>query len=435
MTGDGSWGTQSLTAVPSQPLAVTAPSSWAGMALGISEAEQDQIVAEAVDALQRQGLPLNLLRDTAQLAAKAQPVVVSAVTRRGQVVSPALQSALIQRVVAQVGGLGFLNGLIPARNFDPGYSEIALTPDGGVWVLRKGAQDFEQLTLRPSAAEVWRAVESLLAPLGRSVSEATPSVDAKLPRSEGMGGARVKILHPLLTPGQGYPSINVRLFEARPVRPEQLVEWRVAPPAVIQTLVETVSRQARLLVIGGTGTGKTTFLSALASGIPKQARVVKIEDPEEIWLDHPHVVTIEARPALPGSTVPAYTLKNGVDDAMRMSPRWLILGEVRTGDAAMSLFRAQMSDHPGLSTFHAESPEHAVSRMGVIMEADVKVDPNTLKAIFVEAIDLVVQVGWLDGRRQMLGAWEVEHRMQDNQVRFRQLYRPGEVAMQPMERR
>jgi len=163
--------------------------------------------------------------------------------------------------------------------------------------------------------------------------------------------------------------------------------------------------------------------------------VVKIEDPEEIWLDHPHVVTIEARPALPGSSVPAYTLKNGVDDAMRMSPRWLILGEVRTGDAAMSLFRAQMSDHPGLSTFHAESPEHSVFRMGVIMGADVKVDLDTVKGIFVEAIDLVVQVGWLDGRRQVLGAWEVERRMQDNQVRFRQLYRPGEAVMQPVERR
>ena len=94
-----------------------------------------------------------------------------------------------------------------------------------------------------------------------------------------------------------------------------------------------------------------------------------------------------------------------------------------------------MSDHPGLSTFHAESPEHAVFRMGVIMGADVKVDLDTVKGIFVEAIDLVVQVGWLDGRRQVLGAWEVERRMRENQVCFRQLYRSGDTTMQPLQRR
>ena len=412
-----------------------AVSSWAGMAQAISEPEQAQVVGEAVDLLQRQGLSLTTLRDAAQLADKVQPALVSVITRRGLVVAPDLRATLAQRVVAQVGGLGFLNSLIPAKGFDPGFSEVTLNPDGSVWAMRKGAQDFELLPLRPSVAEVWRAVETLLAPLGRSVSEATPSVDAKLPRAEGMGGARIKILHPILVSGAGYPSINVRLFESRPVLPEQLVAWGVAPAPVIEALVETVARHVRLLVIGGTGTGKTTVLSALANGIPQSARVVKIEDPEEVWLEHPHVVTIEARPAMPGSSVPAYTLKHGVDDAMRMSPRWLILGEVRTGDAAMSLFRAQMSDHPGLSTFHAEGPQRSVARMGVIMGADVKVDIDTVRSIYVEAIDLVVQIGWIDGRRQIVGAWEVLPELVEGQVAFHQLYRPGDQAMLPLTRR
>ena len=147
----------------------------------------------------------------------------------------------------------------------------------------------------------------------------------------------------------------------------------MAPPAVIEALLEHVARGLRLLVIGGTASGKTTLLSALCHAIPRQARVVKIEDPEEIWLDHPNVVTLEARPAPPGSSVPPYTVKNGVDDAMRMAPKWLIVGEVRHGDAALALFRAQMSDHPGLSTFHAEGPEEAVFRMAVVMWADAQV--------------------------------------------------------------
>jgi len=409
--------------------------TWSSMIQTISEQEQAWVVSEAVDVLQRQGLTLTAVRDTMQLAAKAQPALVSAAGRRGLVIPSDLQSTLVQRVVAQVGGLGFLSALLPNGSFDPGYSEITLNPDGSVWARAKGVRDFDQLSLRPSIAEVWRAVETLLAPLGRSVSEAMPSVDAKLLRAEGTGGARVKILHPVLVPGSGYPSINIRLFEAKPVQPERLIEWKVAPASVIHGLVEAVSRQTRLLVIGGTDTGKTTVLSALANGIPKQARVVKIEDPEEIWLDHPHVVTVEARPAVTGSTVPAYNLKNGVDDAMRMSPRWLILGEVRTGDAAMSLFRAQMSDHPGLSTFHAEGPKRAVTRMAVIMGADMQVDRDTVNGIFTEAIDLVVQVGWVGNRRQILGAWEVEPELQGNNVSFRQIYQLGDANMLPLTRR
>ena len=410
-------------------------SSWASLSRSISAEQQAQVVAQAVDLLQRQGLSLTALRDGGQMTERARLAVIHVIARLGLVVSPQQQAALVQQVVAQAGGLGFINQLLPGRGRDPGYSEIALTPDGSVWALRKGAPDFERLPLAPPLAEVWRSVETLLAPLGRSVSEATPSVDAKLPRSEGMGGARVKILHPILVPGLGYPSINIRLFEPRPVRPEQLVAWGMAPEAVIQALVEAVSRQARLLVIGGTATGKTTVLAALCSGIPRPARVVKIEDPEEIWLDHPHVITIEARPAPPGSSVPPYTLRDGVDDAMRMSPRWLIVGEVRKGDAAMSLFRAQMSDHPGLSTFHAEGPEQAVFRLAVILFSDVGVEMPAARAIFAEAVDLVLQVGWLDGRRQILGVWEVARLLDSGEVSFHCLYRPGDQTMLPMHRR
>ena len=413
---------------------MTQSSSWATLAQTISSEQQTLVVTQAVEQLQRQGLPFWALRDSDKLTAAATPAVATVVSRLGLVVSPAVQGSLVQQVVAQTGGLGFLNGLLPSKAHDPGYSEITLNPDGSLWVLRKGAPDFESLGVKPPVTEVWRAVETLLAPLGRSVSEATPSVDAKLPRSEGMGGARVKILHPILAPGNGYPSINIRLFEPKPVRPEQLVGWGVAPEPVIEGLVEAVSRQARLLVIGGTATGKTTILSALCSGIPKTARVVKIEDPEEIWLDHPHVVTIEARPAPPGSSVPPYTLRDGVDDAMRMSPRWLIVGEVRKGDAAMSLFRAQMSDHPGLSTFHAEGPGQAVFRLAVILFSDVGVEMSAARAIFAEAVDLVVQVGWLDSRRQLIGIWETGQ-ASDSGVTFRQLYAPGETTMQPFRRR
>jgi pilus assembly protein CpaF len=192
--------------------------------------------------------------------------------------------------------------------------------------------------------------------------------------------------------------------------------------------MDCAARRLRVVVSGGTGTGKTTLLSAICHGIPMDARVVKIEDPEEIWLAQEDVVTLEARPAPPGSEVPGYNVADGVDDAMRLIPAWLIVGEVRTGQAALTLFRALMSDHPGLTTFHAEGPDEAVYRMGVLMFTDCGVKFEAAKAMFGQAIDIVVQLGWRDGTRRALGIWEVSW-MTGGYVKFRQLWRPGEDEM------
>jgi pilus assembly protein CpaF len=262
----------------------------------------------------------------------------------------------------------------------------------------------------------------LLAPIGRSVSEAVGSVDAKLPRMAGMGGARIKIIHPRLAPGNGFPSINVRLFEPKPVTLEQLLAWEVAPQEVLEGLLKLVHDGYRIMISGGTVTGKTTMLSAIANGIPKDARVVKIEDPEEIWLDHPNVVTLEARPPMPDLSVQPFTVRDGVDAALRMSPRWLIVGEVRTGDVAMSLFRAQMSDHPGLTTFHATSPEHAIHRMALIMFADRDIRFQAAKEAFAAAVDIIVQIGYLGRKRKVLGIWGVHDQLKGGDVKLEPLW-------------
>jgi len=198
-------------------------------------------------------------------------------------------------------------------------------------------------------------------------------------------------------------------------------------------LVNAVAQAVRVLVIGGTASGKTTLLSALCHGIPKEARVVKIEDPEEIWLDHPHVVTLEARPAQVGSSIAPYSLASAVDDAMRMSPKWLIVGEMRRGEAVAALFRAQMSDHPGLSTFHAEGPEAAVMRLNLLLAADVGIRAEAAKEMFCQAVDLIVQVGWQNGKRAMVGVWEVGKSLKGGNVQFRHLYKPGDATLQPIE--
>jgi pilus assembly protein CpaF len=254
-------------------------------------------------------------------------------------------------------------------------------------------------------------------------------------------------LHPAIVPGVGknYPSMNIRLFEPKPVPPEQLIEWKVAPEEVVRELVDLVRRRTRVMVIGGTATGKTTLLSALCSGIPKEMRVVKLEDPEEIWVDHPHVVTVEARPVSPGAAITGYNLVDAVNDAMRMSPTYLIVGEVRKGDQALALFSAMMSDHPGLTTFHAEGPDQAINRIAILMYADAGVRMEAAKAYFAQAVDLIVQIGWpRDGdgnpqydpdgahRRKIIGVWEVVKELRGGSVKFKQIYQHGEAGLQEL---
>ena len=337
-------------------------------------------------------------------------------------------SDIAERLVARVTGLEFLFPLLKRDDI----SNIFINPDGTLRVQRKGKQGYETLKENLDPREIDRINEALLRTSGRALTEATPSVDCKLPRIETLpglkGGARVKLIHPIIATGKfELPSISIRLYETKPVYPERIIEWKMAPAKVVEKMLEWIGRKTRVLVVGGTNTGKTTLLSALCNGgIHKDSRIVKIEDPEEIWLDHTHVVTLEARPAPPGSSVPPYKIKDGVDDAMRMSPDWLIVGEVRTGDAALTLFRAQMSDHPGLSTFHAESPELAIYRMGNLLISDTQEsNMENARSTFSMAVDMVIQVGWLENRRQILGVWEVEKKLIDGDVKIRQLYTPG----------
>ena len=415
--------------------------SWGGFFQGLSPEDETNIIDTATSRLSDKMSFVQTV-DTDYLSGEAILAVKAVINDRRMNTTREIETSLVEKVIGKVNGLSFLMPIFKRNDI----SEIACNPDGNCWILKKGEPSFEQYNKEPlNPQEVSRAMDALLRPVGRSVNEAVPSVDAKLPRIESLqglkGGARVKILHPSIVPGPGdYPSINIRLFESTPVLPEKLISWNVAPESVIMGLLGFVGRGARLLVCGGTASGKTTFLSAMTNGIPKNARVVKIEDPEEIWMDHPHVVTIEARKAPIGSTsVVDYTLRSGVDDAMRMSPKWLIVGEVRTGDAATSLFRAQMSDHPGLSTFHADSPEAAVERMGLMMQMDAKVQMSTAKALFAMSVEALCQVGWVsvDGKnkRALIGVWEVDSKLNNGDVVFRQLYGYGDKEMKALQRR
>ena len=413
-------------------------SGWGSVSRKLSPEQMQEIIEQAAQTLGA-NLPFGALRDRQKLTTLANQAIRNSVKTLGAPNPSQTQlNQMINQLVSKMGGMGFLDALMPPMSHD--YTDIQLNGDGVVWVRRKGELYFEKLDIRPSQKESWRAVEAILAPAGRALTEATPSVDVKIPRDPSIefGGARVKAIHPIVAVGE-WPTLSIRLYEGVPVPPEKILEWNVMPNFVMEGLLTAVRNRLRVMVIGGTATGKTTLLSALCHGIEPQARIVTIEDPQELWLPHPNITTLEARPAPPGSTVPPYTIEDGVADAMRLSPTHLIVGEVRKGEAALSLFNAMMSDHAGLTTFHAESPENASFRLAVLMAATEKrVQYTAGKGLFSLAIDLVVQVGFhpQTEKRACMGVWEVDPELKHGEVRFRKLWTPGKNEMlQPQRKR
>jgi len=337
-----------------------------------------------------------------------------------------IEADLALRIQHQMMGLGFLEPLLGRGDL----SEVMLNQDGSLWVLPRGAtnpvrvEELEPGFVRPCVTEVRIVVDKLLGAVGRRVNEAEPIVAARLPRSPKLpAGARVNVVIPRVANGD-YPIVNVRFYEEKPVKPEQLLEWGELSEPMMEFLRQAVERQLRLMVAGGTATGKTTLLSCLAGLIPPDQRVLLIEDPAEIFLDHPHVVSLEARPP---TVEGRYGVSVGdlVTTAMRMSPRWLIVGEVRHGSAAVWLLRAQMSDHPGMSTIHADDPRSAVETLCLLamIDNDPPVRYKATKTLITRALDLFVQIGvdrW--GVRRVLRVGEVADELKSGEVWIEDLW-------------
>lgn len=386
---------------PGAPLTAPAPAAAVG-----ADPQVERLVEAALPAMQDL-LDLALLADPAQLKLLCEAQTRRVASERGSTgMSPVLLEQAARRLQARITGLDFLDDLMLSGE----YTDIKINSDGTVWTRSKGDTHFAaQTQLRPDPTQVQRMVTALLAATSRACTEATPSVDAKLPRGGPYGGARIKVLNPTICGGI-YHHIDLRLFEPRPVSPAQIVqEWHMCPEGVMERLLDAVRGERRILVAGGTGTGKTTLLSAMLSALPRNATLVKIEDPEEIWVDLPNVETLERRERPDGSEVSPYETDDAVNDAMRMSPSHLVVGEVRTGQAARALLRALMSDHSGATTFHASSPYEVMERLSVLMEDDCGSSPKAVRKMLMWALDLIVQIGFRDGVRRVVGMYELRH--------------------------
>ncbi len=310
-----------------------------------------------------------------------------------RILAPGEREALITAVVDEALGLGPLEPLLR----DASVTEIMVVGPRRVFVERAGRLA-EAPTHFHDEAHLLHVIDRILAPLGRRIDEASPMVDARLP-----DGSRVNaVIRPLCLDG---PALTIRRFATEPLTGSDLVRLGTLDERLLGLLTAAVHARRNILVTGGTGSGKTTTLAALAALIPAHERVVTIEDAAELRIPLPHVVRLESRPpSLEGrGAVPIRAL---VRNALRMRPDRIIVGEVRGGET-LDMLSAMSTGHEGsLSTLHASSPADALLRVQTLaLMGDVDLPYRAVADQVGSALDLIVhQSRRPDGSRRIVSA-------------------------------
>ena len=306
------------------------------------------------------------------------------------------RAELAARVVRLATGLGPLEPLLA----DPAVDEVMVNGPREVYVERAGRIERTGVSFG-SESELSHSIERILAPLGRRVDEASPLCDARLP-----DGSRVNVVIPPLALSGS--CLTIRRFRARGFSLDDLVENGTLPRGLADFLAGCVAARAAILVSGGTGSGKTTTLSALSAAIPEGERIVTIEDAAELRLRQRHVVRLESRPAnVEGRG--EVTIRQLVRNALRMRPDRIVVGEVR-GAEALDMLMALNTGHEGsLTTVHANSPEDALRRVEALaLMAGVGLPHAAVREQVTSALNLVVhQARSPDGSRRIESVVEV----------------------------
>jgi len=397
---------------------------------GNPNAEREAVMNEVIDQVNTEYPPAKLaspdLAERAAIRERVISLVANAYRRRNLRPGAQYEEDLAEDLTRRLLGFGFLDLLLPPVRTD--ISEIAVYSSGLVQVMPKGAVRFETVAgLTPESGEIWRVLDRIIGPQNRALNEANPVVYAKLPPSpDNPGGGRITALHPAIAPPGRNPAINIRLFEQKPVDPDWLIERGALSSEVMADLGAAMQAGTRILICGGTRTGKTTMLSALSTFLPSGWRIVKIEDPEEIFIDRKTVQSFEARPKAIGTDVAPVTLADGVKVAMRLSPDYLIVGEARSGDALEALFSAMTTGHAGASTFHAESARDTVERVITEMGMHSQARPAEIQRTLASAIDLHLQIGIRADRRRVISVSNVAKELKQGNVWFESVWRYDE---------
>lgn len=283
---------------------------------------------------------------------------------------------------------------------DPAVTDILVNGPNQVYIERFGRLEETSVRFR-DADHLLRIIQRIAARVGRRIDESSPMVDARLP-----DGSRVNAtIPPVALDGA---TLSIRRFGRQRLRRQDLLRLNMLTPDMNAFLELAVQARKNILISGGTGAGKTTFLGAVAEAIPATERIITIEDAAELILDQRHVVRLETRPPnVEGRG--QITTRDLVINSLRMRPDRIIVGEVR-GAEALDMLQAMNTGHDGsLTTIHANSPRDALARLEtMVLMAGIDLPSRAIREQIVSAIYLIVHVRrYEDGVRRVASIAEI----------------------------
>jgi len=306
------------------------------------------------------------------------------------------QEKVLSDLLDEVFGLGPLEPLLR----DPKISDILVNDKDHVFVERGGMLTRVNVSFRDDR-HMLQIIDRIVSGVGRRVDESSPMVDARL-----ADGSRVNaIIPPLALDG---PSMSIRRFGTGPVASNQLVELKSISAEMMEVLAAAVKARVSILISGGTGAGKTTFLNILSRFIPQRERIITIEDAAELQLAQENIVRLETRPPNVEG-LGAIRQRQLLINCLRMRPDRIILGEVR-GEEAFDMLQAMNTGHEGsMATIHANTPRDAMARLeSMVAMCNLNLPEKTVRAQITSAIGIVVQVSRMsDGSRKVVSVSEI----------------------------
>ena len=334
-----------------------------------------------------QGLVERVRHRVATGTAPVTPAAVAAALREESGGLHGDVAGLVAALSSEIVGTGPLAPLLA----DPAVTDCLVNGPDQVWVDRGAGLERTAVRFRDDAA-VRRLAQRLVAPTGRRLDDAQPWVDARLP-----DGTRLHAVLPPLAPAG--TSLSLRVPRRRPFTLAELQAAGTVPADGADLLERLVASRVAFLVSGGTGTGKTTLLSALLSLVDPGERLLLVEDASELLPDRPHVVRLEARPPnVEGAG--EVTLRDLVRNALRMRPDRLVVGECR-GPEVVDLLAALNTGHEGgCGTVHANSAVDVPARMEALA-ATAGMGRQALHSQLASAVRVAVHLERRDGRRRI----------------------------------
>lgn len=303
---------------------------------------------------------------------------------------------IVNEVVNDILGLGPLEHLL----YEPTIADILVNGHNSVYIERFGMLEKTPITFKDDA-QLLKVIDRIVTQVGRRIDESSPLVDARL-----KDGSRVNaIIPPLAIDG---PSLSIRRFTQDKMQLQDMVNIGTLSQAMADVFANMVKVRLNILISGGTGSGKTTMLNALSNNIPKNERIVTIEDSAELQLKMENMVRLETRPPnIEGKG--EVTQRDLVRNSLRMRPDRIVIGEVR-GQEAFDMLQAMNTGHDGsLTTIHANTPRDALSRVeNMVTMAGFDLPVKTIRSQIASAINVVLQLERMeDGKRRVVSVSEI----------------------------